>query len=78
MTHSNTKTQVRSSWEENFGDDKMLEGNNYRGVERLIVKSPVIGFSNREIIRFRDTKCLPAFEYYIKKEFSFFLLLFYL
>ncbi|CAD7936992.1 unnamed protein product [Amoebophrya sp. A25] len=55
--------RMRMSWEDNFAEDTMLEGTNYRGVERVVIRSPVMTFSNREIIRFRDCKCLPAFEY---------------
>jgi len=46
---------VRQKWEDNYIVDEMLTGDHYSGIERVVVKSPVFGFSNREIIRYRET-----------------------
>ncbi|CAD7942458.1 unnamed protein product [Amoebophrya sp. A120] len=63
VMHLIQNVQLRMSWEDNFMVDEMLEGDYYRGIERVVIRSPVFGFSNREIIRFREARCTPAFQY---------------
>mmetsp|Transcript_5872 Transcript_5872/g.14613 ORF Transcript_5872/g.14613 Transcript_5872/m.14613 type:complete len:482 (+) Transcript_5872:2586-4031(+) len=61
--HLVQNVKLRMQWEDNFLLDEMIEGDYYRGIERVLIKSPVMGFSNREIIRYRDSRCVPAFKY---------------
>lgn len=55
--------EQRKTWETNYTVDDLVSGDCYEGVERVVCKSPVMGFAQREMVLFRQTKCLPAFEY---------------
>ena len=43
----------RKKWEDNYTEDDILEGDCYTGIERVVCKSPLIGFSKREMILHR-------------------------
>ena len=62
VLHNINNVEARRTWEENYEVDDILQGNCYHGIERVVVKSPVMGFSKREIIRFRKTSA-KAFQY---------------